>query len=733
MRFGRIRKNWFRNSPIIATLVVSSITLALPAPFSTPAAALALPVSTTSAVIDQLGGLSRALTIDSDGIAYLAVGPRVVALDVEADKIVELGRSPVLPGIVVGLAVADGLAFVAAEDNGGLRVFDVSDPTAIVEVGALDDIGNARGVDVSGGFAYVAVADAGLVVVDVTTPAEPRLVGSTGPMPWAARVQAHGSIAIVTNSETERFPSSCSGRQVWRSGDSSVWLVDVSDPAHMYTHTKIAQPGTSSASVAVGDRLYVVTATSIVPVGEPEEDWLTTYDISEPDRPREITATASVWSECLDLVAVDGGGLVASCGRLWSFDLSDPDRPVAAGSPASGAGIAIDVSAGGRIIVANELGGAHAVDFESPSGPVIVARYRPLGASRSLAVSDSAIAVQEAGCGEIVSLERSPEGSVHGARIDVEGQVSDQGFLHDHLVVAAQTDEEAWLDTYDLSDPTLPRGGATFGTGLWESSLAIDGDRAIVLGLRPIDTPDFGGAFGFQLADIDLVDPSRPALRAFADVEGCGTHVVSGRSMFRSFVSAVGGQVYPAIDECGIPVLDWSASIRPELLGEVDLWGQSLLSITLIEEDTAFIATGAGLAVIDISDPAHPELRTTVEAPFGRARDGHVLARIDDRMYVADGVGIVVLDAADRHRPVVLGRLQTPGRRAVALASDGTALFAADLRAGLVELDPRAELEPVRPMEPPAPSAEPLPTATAVAPGLPADGAIFLPLVFDRG
>jgi hypothetical protein len=61
--------------------------------------------------------------------------------------------------------VVGGLAYVADFDS-GLRVIDVSDATAPVELGALDTPGLALDVEVVGGLAYVADGGSGLRVID---------------------------------------------------------------------------------------------------------------------------------------------------------------------------------------------------------------------------------------------------------------------------------------------------------------------------------------------------------------------------------------------------------------------------------------------------------------------------------------------------------------------------------------------------------------------------------------
>ena len=59
------------------------------------------------------------------------------------------------PGNARGVAVAGGYAYVA-DGLQGLRVIDVSTPSAPVEVGFVDTSGAAYGVAVAGGYAYVA-------------------------------------------------------------------------------------------------------------------------------------------------------------------------------------------------------------------------------------------------------------------------------------------------------------------------------------------------------------------------------------------------------------------------------------------------------------------------------------------------------------------------------------------------------------------------------------------------
>jgi hypothetical protein len=63
------------------------------------------------------------------------------------------------------VAVSGSYAYVVNPEPAGLRVVDVSTPSAPVEVGSFDTPGSASGVAVSGPYVYLADLRAGLWVM----------------------------------------------------------------------------------------------------------------------------------------------------------------------------------------------------------------------------------------------------------------------------------------------------------------------------------------------------------------------------------------------------------------------------------------------------------------------------------------------------------------------------------------------------------------------------------------
>ena len=154
----------------------------------------------------QIGGTTSFVVVQ-DHYAYINLGPRMAILDIaDPARPVVAGRTGVLPGRISsgamrGATVTDRYAYVANGD-GGLRIFDVSNPIAPVEVGSLiSNHDNLVSVAVSGHYAYVVSQSwslHGLQVVDVSDPAAPVVVGLCD-MPGAHDVTVVGDYAYATD------------------------------------------------------------------------------------------------------------------------------------------------------------------------------------------------------------------------------------------------------------------------------------------------------------------------------------------------------------------------------------------------------------------------------------------------------------------------------------------------------------------------------------------------------
>jgi hypothetical protein len=120
------------------------------------------------------------------------------------------------------ITVAGRYAYLSED---GFRVVDISNPAQPKAVGILSNAW-AECISVRGTYAYL-VSGAGLRVVDIANPAQPRLVGTYAPAGFAAKVAVDGNFAYLA--EQPRWENQ-DGNHI-RYGGGLV-VVDVTDPAN---------------------------------------------------------------------------------------------------------------------------------------------------------------------------------------------------------------------------------------------------------------------------------------------------------------------------------------------------------------------------------------------------------------------------------------------------------------------------------------------------------------------
>ena len=155
-----------------------------------------------------LDGYARDV-VTSGSIAYATDSPTgVYVFDLARDGLPEpIGvlHAPAAPRNALQVTnLPDGLKLLAGIGQGGLQVYDVTDPTAPAKTATFETPGQAYGLALRGHLAYVADGDAGLHVVDLSDPAAPQIVTSY-PTPRPARdVAASDSLVLVVVGQGKR-------------------------------------------------------------------------------------------------------------------------------------------------------------------------------------------------------------------------------------------------------------------------------------------------------------------------------------------------------------------------------------------------------------------------------------------------------------------------------------------------------------------------------------------------
>ncbi len=247
----------------------------------------------------------------------------------------EVGTAGALAA-TVALAVTGDYAY-AAEGGSGMLVIDVSDPTSPLRVGTFT--GGADGVAVEGDYAYV-VDPTGLRVVDVSDRTVPTEVGFL--RGGASAVAAAGDYAYVAAlfglqviDVSDPTSPSLAGMLVGRAVDVAVAgnrayladrlqglrVVDVSDPAAPSQMSTLPLNGEPQAVAVLGSQAYVGTTTS--PTGSGGALYI--VDVSNGAAPSPLGAFPA---DVVDVAVSDSTAYLATAnGALVVVDVSNPAQP----------------------------------------------------------------------------------------------------------------------------------------------------------------------------------------------------------------------------------------------------------------------------------------------------------------------------------------------------------------------------------------------------------------------
>ena len=382
-------------------------------------------IHTPEDVVDVAGSLTLTVTFNEP------IDPSTLT----AEDVQIVPSSPrLLGGYYTGgyaeeVVISGTLAYMADGEDGGLRIFDVSDPSAPQLLGTCDTPGTAWDVAVSGTIAYVADGYGGLAIIDVSNPSAPVLVGTyASDDAWS--VVASGSLVYLVN------------------GDS-LHILDMSNPSSPVLLGTWYGGWTSGLAVS-GTLAYVAsgygyTGLYIIDVS----------DTSSPQRLGSCWADGVVWD-----VAVSGNLAYLANGYngLQIIDVSDPYSPTLLGTYETD-GKAVDVEVSGTLVyvTVDDGDGLIIIDASDPTSPVLLGGYGFVESPAGVAVV-GAIAYVADGDGGLQILEVLKEVSGVTAvsdatyRIDLPGVLPDDQY---HVCVGPEVT--------DLAGNTMDQDGDGVG------------------------------------------------------------------------------------------------------------------------------------------------------------------------------------------------------------------------------------------------------------------------------
>ena len=217
-------------------------------------------------------------------------------------------------GTVRAVDHAEELVYLSSYDYpgfGGIRVIDVANPWALVEIGSIDLGGRYDDLCLAGSRVHLGSRGSyHSPVVDVSAPSKPVQSGAVPTSSYAGEIMLTGDLALIGVGYGASGPK-------WYDGIDIVDLANPADPVDLATISRL--------DTIVG---FAVDGSTVVLVDD--EDVLSIYDISTPTAPVQVGA--------LDLPGfVDGvaimGALVFVADDLGvrTIDISDPSSAVEVG------------------------------------------------------------------------------------------------------------------------------------------------------------------------------------------------------------------------------------------------------------------------------------------------------------------------------------------------------------------------------------------------------------------
>ena len=537
------------------------------------------------------------------------------------EKLAWLGHVPLSEAR--GLTVSGGYAFVASGAR-GVQVVDVSNPSAPQAIGQID-ASDASDVEVRGEYAYVADGDSGLRVLDVSSPRAPIEIGVRKTND-ARALALSGKYAYVAD------------------GDKGVKVIDVSDARELPRVGAIETQDASGLAVTPGF-LFVADG----PGG------LKVFALPRPTSPSLVGSLSTTDAR---QIAIQGtiGALADGASGLRMLDLSNPSRPAILSTLAIGTAAAVSME-GGYAYVADGRDGITVVNVEDPSRPFVFATQAMAGAAGVSVRGRIALIAGRAGL-DAVRVQIIGR-SFTVASCAAVGKAYDVEVSGDWAYVASHADG---LRVVNVSDPSKVSDRSLAGTAAtrFAQSVSVLDRLAFVAdganGARIFDVSPAWGAGGKPL-EVGTYRPGGDVKRA----------VASGKLLF------------VAAGDRGLQILDVSTPSAPQVVSSVRTTGASDV---VVKGTWAFVADGpGGLRVLDVSSPSSPTLLAG-----GVRGDAERLAPVGTYVLaVAGNAGVSFIDISDPRSPRFLSRYSSSSTQSV--ATSGNYLYVAEGYRGLTVLD----------------------------------------------
>jgi hypothetical protein len=501
---------------------------------------------------DNAGNMSTGATASAVPQGTVALNPELVgfvpAVGAAQDVVVDPVR---------------GLAYVASAEF-GLAVVNVSNPAAPVTLGATIPPFTGSHLAVSGSLAFVAGNGWG-IVVDLSNPADPAPIGSlAGTMSGVAMAGQYAYALLYVSGNPGHY-------------DLIVVTLQVPSAPAIVGRVTV---GAGGGVAVVGSLAYVAAGSAGLQI----------VDVSNPAAPR-IVSTVDTPGSAKGVAVANGYAYVADTTSVQVIDVHSSTSPFISGAlPSAANTVAV---AGNRLYALN---GSQflVIDVTSPAVPFLLSATDSLGAQALTAAGTLAYLASP-------SVDRS----------------LNKGGLY----------------ILNVSVPTAPAVLAHALGGLNVTGVAAAGSLAAVVG-------------GSGLRVLDVTDAFNPAPLGSLGGTMMGVAMTGQYAYVFLYVSGNPGHYDLAVVTLQVPS-------APAIVGQITVGGAGGMTVV---GSLVYVAAGsAGLQIVDVSNPAAPRIVSTVDTP-GSAKG---VAVANGYAYVADNTSVQVIDVHSSTSPFLVGSLAT--------------------------------------------------------------------------
>ncbi|MCP4566912.1 MAG: hypothetical protein GY841_04960 [FCB group bacterium] len=528
----------------------------------------------------------------------------------------------------------------------GLLILDISDPAAPDSVGTLYIQGSPESIVKSGNYLYIASTWQGLTIVDIATPATPAIIATHDTPGTALQVFLKDSLVYVAdntggmqivNVSIPAAPDSngayYSGSPIWHlfvidtlaivgAGDYPI-IINVADPANPALIGPTIPPNGASvlSSFALDSQAFIPENTvglHIVNIADPalpaalgtyetpgirlvdvyvrdsliyllEESQLKIINAGNPAVPFEIESFG-VSGNSLDIA--DTLAFIAADWGLYIINIADPAAPVLAGQYDASPLQAQAICAGDSFVYVGEWDGNLTIfNAAAADNPQLIDSFSVSGSITDIVIrnglaflglmntTNSFQVLDLAAPAAPVSLGQCPSGN------------SEAIFIQDTLAYAA-----AYRDIHiiNISDSTQPDTiGNYYGSDMNANDLYV------------VDTLIYIADGDGFLRILNASDPTNPVM-IYSNFDPITTARIIAVKDDHAYIGYSGG---------AFKVLDVSDPTAPTEAADTDLYGFTPMDVIIRENVVYFIDYDSGLQVLNIGNPAEPELLDSYDIP----------------------------------------------------------------------------------------------------------------------